>query len=356
MREIKVAVIAHGLGMSKTYSGEGNVYKTVFEMLNEEKIQYIAVSFSKPYDLFLPSVYSLPFHLSKFDKYQRLLSYYTAKKVKPKLYINLSGVPLPLSNLAPHIIYAGAPSISNVPSKYNRSLIWKLYLLPFRTIVNRMKDEAKRAKIIANSRYSAKAIAEVYNIQEPEVIYPPVDVEFYSKAYNENSRDNAFLTIGRIERGKMLENSILLSAKTGIKGIIVGSLNEKSYMQKLIKLRNKLNADIEIYTNLGREELLKIMEKVKIYFHPTMGEHFGIPVIEAMSSGLIPIVPKESGAYEIVPEFSYSDIDEASKILKDLIEDKRDIEIRREMKKRSLGFDKVTFKNKFMSKILTLIS
>ncbi|MDT7861697.1 MAG: glycosyltransferase family 4 protein [Saccharolobus sp.] len=355
MKEIKVAVIAHGLGMSRGYSGEGYVYRTFFEMLNERGISYIAVSFSKPYDKSIPSTYCLPFHIPKFDKYQRILTYYPAKKVKPKLYLNASGVPIPLSNLAPHVIYAGAPAISTLPSKYTKSLFWKIYITPFKIMINKIKDEAKRAKIIANSHYSAKAIAQVYNINEPEVIYPPVDVEFFSKAYNEDNRENFFVTVGRIERGKMLENSIILSAKSGIKGVIVGSLNEVSYLKKLNKLKRELKANVEFLTNLPREELLKILSKAKVYFHPTIGEHFGIPVVEVMSAGVIPIVPKDSGAYEVVPEFSYSNVDEAVGILRNLIE-KNNVELRREMRRRSLQFSKDRFKEKIMSKIITLIS
>lgn len=44
MKKIKVAVIAHGLGMSRGYSGEGTIYKTFFEMLEERKINYVAIS------------------------------------------------------------------------------------------------------------------------------------------------------------------------------------------------------------------------------------------------------------------------------------------------------------------------
>ncbi len=354
MKKIKVAVIAHGLGMSRGYSGEGTIYKTFFEMLEERKINYVAISFAKPYDKSIPSVYTLPFHLPKLDKYQRLLTYHTAKKVKPDLYLNASGVPIPLSEIAPHVIYAGAPSIANLPSKYTRSLFWKLYLLPFRLVINKIKDEGKRAKIIANSRYSAKAIAEVYEINEPKVIYPPVDVEYFQRAYNEEKRENFFVTIGRIERGKMLENSILLAAKSGVKGVIIGSLNERDYLNKLIKLKRELNAEIEIVTNLPREELLKVLSKAKVYFHATIGEHFGIPVIEAMASGVIPIVPKESGAYEVVPEFSYSDIEEAVTLLKSLLENEN-IGLRREMKNRALNFSKENFKRNILSEISSII-
>lgn len=345
MKEIKVAVIAHGLGISKGYSGEGNIYKTFFELLREKNIDFIAVSTSKPYDSSVNSIYLFPFHLSRFDKYQRLLAYFPARKVKPKLFLNASGILLPLSEIAAHVVYAGAPAISSTPTKYSKSLFWKLYLLPFRTIVLRFKDEAKKAKIIANSYYSARAISEVYEIPLPQVIYPPVDVEFYSKAFQtQTDRDNVFITIARFERGKMIENSLVFSKISGIKGIIVGNLNDKKYFNELKKIKKKLNVNVEFLPNLPREELLKLLSKAKIYFHPTIGEHFGIPVVEAMAAGVIPIVPKDSGASELVPNFSYTTIEEASDIAKNIIE--RFNEISKEMHHKAMLFHKNIFKEK----------
>jgi len=343
MREISVAVIAHGLGASKGYSGEGYVYRTAFEMLEEHKIDFVAVSVGKPYDHSIRAEYLFPFHIRRFDKYQRLLVYFPAKRLKPKVFLNVSGTLLPLSSIAPHVIYAGAPAISSVPSKYSKSLFWKLYLLPFKFIITRMKDEAKKARIIANSLYSAKAIAETYSIPLPEVIYPPVDVEFYSKAFTEEKEDY-FVTIGRFERGKMLENSIVFSSLSGIKGVLIGSLNDKKYFNELVRLKEKLKANVEFLPNLPREEVLKVLSRAKLYFHPTVGEHFGIPIVEAMAAGAIPIVPKESGGSEIVPEFSYSSVEEAVSIAKEIIKGRQNLS--KEMHERAKKFSKESFKNK----------
>jgi len=344
MREIKVAVIAHGLGASKGYSGEGYVYKNAFEMLAEHKINFVAVSTGKPYDSSLKAEYLFPFHLRRFDKYQRLLVYFPAKRLKPKVFLNVSGTLLPLSSIAPHIVYAGAPAISSVPSKYSKSFFWKLYLLSFKLIISKMKDEARRARIIANSFYSAKAIAESYSIPLPEVIYPPVDVEFYSRAFSEQ-KENYFVTIGRFERGKMLENSIIFSSLSGIRGILIGNLNDKKYFSELVKLKEKLNANIDFLPNLPREEVLKVLSKAKLYFHPTIGEHFGIPIVEAMAAGLIPIVPKESGGSEIVPEFSYSNLEDAALIAKQLMKE-NSLALSKEMHEKAMNFSQEVFKNR----------
>jgi hypothetical protein len=77
VKEIKkVAIIAHGLGSSRGYSGEGKVYFEGIKTLEEHNLSYIIISFSKISSLDyrkIESKYVIPFKLRKFDKYQRLL-------------------------------------------------------------------------------------------------------------------------------------------------------------------------------------------------------------------------------------------------------------------------------------------
>ncbi len=44
-----------------------------------------------------------------------------------------------------------------------------------------------------------------------------------------------------------------------------------------------------------------------------IGEHFGVSIAEAMSAGLVPIVPAYSGSSEILPtEYQYHTLQEAA--------------------------------------------
>ncbi len=350
MKEIKkVAVIAHGYGY-KGYSGEGKVYLEGINMLKDHNLDYILITFSKLN--IKENEYVIPFKFRRFDKYQRLFIWFAARRIKPLFFLNLSGVPIPLSSISPHVIYAGAPAISSAPTKYSSSLFWKAYLFPFKLIAKKLSEEAKKSYIIANSYYSLRKIEESYNTRVRKVIYPPVEVDFYKKAFTEK-RQNIFLSIGRIEKGKMLENSVIVSAKSGIKGIIIGSLGDKKYLEHLLELARKINANIEIYTDLPSDKILEIMKIASTYFHPTIGEHFGIPVIEAMSAGLVPIVPRESGSYEIVPEYSYGNLDEASLLLKESIN--TDIKTRRELSEKANFFNPKRFKKQLYTEISNFI-
>jgi glycosyltransferase involved in cell wall biosynthesis len=64
--------------------------------------------------------------------------------------------------------------------------------------------------------------------------------------------------------------------------------------------------DLEDYvtleTNVCLNNLLSIMRESKVYFHPMVGEQFGISIIEAMAAGLVPVVSDVGGPAEFVPK------------------------------------------------------
>ncbi|MCY0883597.1 MAG: glycosyltransferase, partial [Acidianus infernus] len=88
------------------------------------------------------------------------------------------------------------------------------------------------------------------------------------------------------------------------------------------------------------------------YFHPTQGEHFGIPVVESMAAGLVPVVPKESGAAEIIPEFTYSTLEEAESKVKEayIKHSSKSYEMREIASK----FSKARFKEEFWQYIINI--
>lgn len=334
--------------VTRAVSGEGRVVRSSAEVLREKGVNARLVTFSPPLDdLGLEWNSLIPFHIRLFDRYQRFLVYYAVKRNPAEVILNLTGVPIPLSSVGTHILYAVAPEFSSVPSKYNSSLIWNLYLLPLRTLIPKLREEARKAVVISNSRYSAKAFEDTYGVRS-EVIYPPVDVDRFSRAYHERGGDYV-ITIGRFEEGKRLENSILLAKESGLPLVIVGASESETYPNKLRRIIKRLEAPVKIFPNASEEELVNIVKGASAYFHPTPGEHFGIPIIEAMAAGLVPVVPKQSGGAEVVPEFSYSNMEEALSMIKNAFS--APPEIRKEMRERANQFRKERFKKRIWDKL-----
>jgi glycosyltransferase involved in cell wall biosynthesis len=78
--------------------------------------------------------------------------------------------------------------------------------------------------------------------------------------------------------------------------------------------------DLEDYvtleTNVCLYNLLSIMREAKVYFHPLVGEHFGISIVEAMAAALVPIVSNVGGPTEFVPKkYHLHTFEEAVKII-----------------------------------------
>jgi glycosyltransferase involved in cell wall biosynthesis len=83
---------------------------------------------------------------------------------------------------------------------------------------------------------------------------------------------------------------------------------------------NGLNKYVKLEVGASFKRLLYLMGISKVYLHPLAGEPFGISVAEAMSAGLIPVVPHIGGNSEFVPEkYHYSKLEQASEIIRNVL-------------------------------------
>ena len=170
----------------------------------------------------------------------------------------------------------------------------------------------KNTLVLTNSKYCRNAIYNAFNI-DAKILYPPVDVETFREAALKSTtqREDIILVISRIAPDKQIENAIELAKilrerDIGKKGmIIVGNLHyyDYEYYQKLRKMIVDYNLSdyVSLQTNIKFSKLVQLMQLAKVYFHPRIDEHFGISIVEAMASGLVPVVSDIGGHTEFVP-------------------------------------------------------
>jgi len=179
--------------------------------------------------------------------------------------------------------------------------------------------------VITNSVFSSKAVQLYYPHSHPLIIYPPVDIEFFSRVVNSDSRENRIVVLGRYNPDKNIELAlevakVLKDTNIKFEMSIVGNLSKAyypyyNYLQKVVK-KYELSDMVELKTNVDIHDLLHVFSKSKVLFHPTIGEPFGMCVAEAMSAGLVPVVPSFGGNTEFVPEsLRYNNSKEAAKII-----------------------------------------
>ena len=206
-------------------------------------------------------------------------------------------------------------------SKYRYSSLEKLRQKAL-AVYNQMMNNST---VLTNSVFSSNAVHSLYPSINPKIIYPPVDIEFFSRVVSSDFREDRIIVLGRFNPDKNIELAIevarLLKAMDfKFEMSIVGNISKSyypyyHYLEKLIK-KYGLSETIELKTNLDINNLLDLFGKSKVLFHPTIGEPFGICVAEAMSAGLIPVVPSFGGNTEFVPQhLRYSNNEEAVKII-----------------------------------------
>jgi len=133
-----------------------------------------------------------------------------------------------------------------------------------------------------------------------DVVYPPVDVEYYSRASSNDSREKIVVTISRFVSEKRLDKIIDVAVELkDYTFVLIGSTSEYSgrvlsELNRKIKEQSLQNVIIE--TDLPKNKVLEYLSRARFYLHPEFPEHFGIAVVEAMAAGTVPIVYRDGGA------------------------------------------------------------
>jgi len=201
-------------------------------------------------------------------------------------------------------------------------LLWAPYNFIVKQYAKRF-NKAIPARILTNSRWTASMIYRAYHII-PDVVYPPVDIEYFLRASENTGREKMVVTTSRFTPEKRLESILdVASLMPDYTFVLTGSTYRHSKLV-LDELNDKIRKlglrNVVIETNLPREKQLEYYARARYYLHPMFTEHFGIAVVEAMASGLIPIVYRDGGAWHDVVSgvhdmLGYTSISEAQSII-----------------------------------------
>lgn len=143
---------------------------------------------------------------------------------------------------------------------------------------------------IANSVNVKNRIYKHYR-REAEVIYPPVDTDFFVPGDGETG--DYFLCAGRLVRYKRVDLAVQVCSEIHLPLVVAGEGEE------LKRLKSKAGPTLKFMSRVSDMELLKLYQNCRAFIFPGE-EDFGITPLEAQACGRPVIAYGKGGALETV--------------------------------------------------------
>ncbi len=185
-------------------------------------------------------------------------------------------------------------------SRYYRRWFDRLLAPLYMILVPLFKAFLKRADFgaaqkidyfLTNSLEVQKRIEKHYH-RDSTVIYPPVDVERFSKT-DSSKKENYYIIISRLGGYKKVDTAVKAFNKLGLRLKIVGEGPQFSLLKKIAA------PNVELLGRLSDSEVTNLLQNAKALIFPTF-EDFGIVPVEAMAAGIPVITYAAGGALETV--------------------------------------------------------
>ena len=262
-------------------------------------------------------------------------------------------------------------SIPNLRSRFN--IIH--FQVPFHgvngdSLLNKMKLFRVNL-IVCNSQFTKSVIDSEYHVNS-DILYPPVG----TKEFKPKRKENIILYVGRFS--KLTQNKgqdILIEAFKKLsedplfkdwKLVLAGGteIGTGDYLKHLKKMASGFN--IEFVEKPKFPELVDLYGKSKIFWsaggfgvdekvNPEKTEHFGMTLVEAMASGLVPVVFNAGGHKEIISGGNFgllwNNPEDLVEMTKDIVGNKKLFK----MSKLSIAGAKLYDTSTFVKKITELI-
>jgi len=158
--------------------------------------------------------------------------------------------------------------------------------------------------IVANSKYGAKLIYEVYKRSADLVLYPSIDPDQFKVG---GMKKNYILTLGGIDYSKRIDvlikgyDGLPESLKNKYKLVIVGEGDDVGRLKRIIRDTGNGNR-VLIWGKVVERELNKVYAEANLFLYGSENEAFAMTPLEAMASGTVVLSINSGGLKEIVRE------------------------------------------------------
>ncbi|BDC18527.1 glycosyltransferase family 4 protein [Acidianus sp. HS-5] len=178
-----------------------------------------------------------------------------------------------------------------------------VYLVKFLRLY-KVYDGANMIVIGKNAKNMVSKSLSLLGIKPKRIDIVGLPMEMSSNV-NLKEKEEIVLIFGRINKEKRLEIGLEAARKSKFQFIIAGAVNkgDKDYLKFL---ESHAPPNVKIIPNPTEEEKDVLFRKASVFLQTKLKEHGGIAVAEAISYGLVPVVPKVGGPWiDIAMEGKY---------------------------------------------------
>ncbi len=173
---------------------------------------------------------------------------------------------------------------------------------------------AKRATTITTQTYaSRKEISRCYNVPEDKIIVVPLGADFTEFTPEDNEKDNYILYVGQAFPRRHLRETInafriIAPEFPQLKFIAVGlDKYNPPIIDDLAKKTNKELGEERVIRkeSVSDEELKELYRKAQTFVYISSSEAMGLPPLEALASGTVPVVADTPTTNEIFEDKAF---------------------------------------------------
>jgi len=152
-------------------------------------------------------------------------------------------------------------------------------------------------RIIANSTFTAEAIARIYQRRADAIAYPAIDFRVFH-AEGGTERLDALVTVAKLSRFKRVDFLLRVFAKVlqrypRLVYHIVGRGEEEDMLRQLVA--NLGIADrVVFHRDMDNAQLAELHRSARLFLHGSVAEPFGMAPLEAIACGT-PVIAHNSG-------------------------------------------------------------
>jgi len=267
---------------------------------------------------------------SKLSVLQRRFFERCCQRVAPQFDLNISaynpldfGIPaiqcVADFSFLPQLRFSVDPVLREARGfRFYDSPLWRGYLKLCEFVSPSNPEAWGSGLVIANSKWSARVIRDVFGI-ESHLLYPPVADEFPEVPFEE--RESGFVFLSRMAPEKRVEVAIDVIHRVRRSGHpevhlhLVGEIDDSVYGRELRSLCAFHKDWVISEGTLIGESKKRLLARHRYGIHAREKEPFGIAVAELVKAGCITFVPNDGGQVEIVDHaaLTYSNIDDAAR-------------------------------------------